>query len=406
VARRRSGSSATKPRHQHRLPVASPQREAAQPGTGAPAVSGEAAAAEPEALVVTYWFDSGNASEPYDATVRLTGRRTGTRGAPRAGDTFSKDETIKGIVPGTGPISITVWVYGLQHGEWEVDARLVSIPGRARPAGPKPGPLPAIQRATWSWRRWAPTTVPAAPIRTRWALLAPLATQPAVIPGVYTALAVIGFVLALTLQSALLVRSGTPFEPPLAVSVLALVAGLIGAKAWYAVLHPDESPLKGGWAVDGFLVVAPLVAAVALFAWNIPIGRVLDATAPGIFFAVALGRVGCFLTGCCAGRCTASPWGVWSSDRRVGARRIPTQLLESAAGLTLGVVTLLIVLDGGLAFAGSVFVAGFVVYALVRQALLRLRAERRREYRTLPLTAVAAGAVAVVIAALSLAQGV
>ena len=406
MARRRSASSATKPRRQHRPPVASPQRQAAQASgrTGAAAQASEAA--EPEALVVTYSFDSGSEGDPYDATVRLTGRRTGIRGAPRAGDSFSKDETVKGIVPGTGPVSITAWVYGLQHGEWDVDARLLPTSRGARPAGPNPGPIPAIQRATWSWRRWALTTAPAAPIKTRWALLAPLARQPAVIPGVYTALAVVGFIVALALQAALLVRSGTPFEPPLAASVLALVAGLIGAKAWYAVLHPDESLIKGGWAVDGFLVVAPPVAAVTLFAWNVPIGRVLDATAPGIFFAVALGRVGCFLTGCCAGRCTASRWGVWSSDRRVGARRIPTQLLESAAGLALGIVTLIIVLNDGLAFAGAVFVAGFAIYAIVRQALLRLRAERRREYRTLPLTAAAAGVVAVVVAALSLAQGV
>ena len=355
--------------------------------------------------MVTYWFDSGEEGEPYDATVRLTGRRTGVRGAPRAGDSFTKDETIEGVVPGTGPVSITAWVYGLQHGEWEVDARLIPTSRGARPASSRPGSSPQIQRASWSWRRWAVSTAPSSPIKTRWALLAPLARQPAVIPGVYTALAVVGFVVALALQAALLARDGTPFESPLIASVLALVAGLIGAKVWYAVLHPDESLIKGGWAVDGFLVVAPLVGALTLFAWDQPIGLVLDATAPGIFFAVAIGRVGCFLTGCCAGRCTASRWGIWSSDRRVGARRIPTQLLESAAGLALGVVTLLLVLGGGLPIDGAVFVFAFVIYAVVRQGLLRVRAERRKEYRTLPLTAAAAVLVAVVVATLSTVQG-
>lgn len=406
MARRRSGSSATKPRQRHSAVALPPSQRQVAPGRGgAGADTKVAEAVEPEALVVTYWFDPGDDGEPYDATVRFTGRRMGIRGTPKAGASFAQDETIEGVVPGTGPVSITAWVYGLQHGEWTVDAQLLRASAGAQLASRRLGAPRAIQPARWSWRRWAVSTAPASPLKTRWALLAPLARQPAVIPGIYTVLAVAGFVIALALQAALLARGGTPFEPPLAASALALVAGLIGAKAWYKVLHPDESVIKGGWAVDGFLVVFPLVGAFTLLAWDQPIGLVFDATTPGIFFAVAIGRVGCFLTGCCAGRCTASRWGIWSSDRRVGARRIPTQLLESAAGLVLGVVGLLVILNGGLPVDGAVFVAAFVTYALVRQALLRLRSERRKEYRTLPLTAAAAGLAVVVVATLSLVQG-
>ena len=409
MARRRSGSSPAKPRRrQHHSAAAtpSPQRQTA-PATARTAGDAKAAeAVEPEALVVTYWFDSGSDGEPYDATVRLSGRRVGIRGVPRAGDSFSRDEKIEGVVPGTGPVSITAWVYGLQQGEWEVDARLIPTSRGARSAGSRPGSLAAIQPATWSWRRWALSTAPASPVKTRWALLAPLARQPAVIPGIYTALAIVGFVAALALQAALLGGRGTSIDQPLVASVLALIAGLIGAKVWYKVLHPVDPWLKsGGWAVDGFLVVAPLVGAVTLFAWDVPIGVALDATAPGIFFAVALGRIGCFLTGCCAGRCSDSRWAIWSSDRRVGARRIPTQLLESAAGLALGLGSLLVLVNGGLPIDGAVFVAAFVIYAVIRQGLLRVRAERRKEYRTLPLTAAAAGVVAAVVATLSLVQG-
>lgn len=408
MARRRSGSGTAKSRRRQDrsvLAIPSSHRNVA-PAVERAAAGSASEAVEPEALAVTYWFDPGDEGDPYDATVRLTGRRLGVQGVPRAGDSFTKDETIQGVLPGTGPISITAWVYGLQHGEWDVGARLIPTSGAAGSVRSRPGSLPAIQRATWSWRRWALSTAPAASISTRWALLAPLASQPAVIPGVYTALAVLGFVVALALQAVILARAGTPVGQPLAASVVALFAGLVGAKVWYKVLHPDEPWLKGGgWAVDGFLVVAPLVAAVTLFAWDVRIGEALDATAPGIFFAVALGRVGCFLTGCCAGRCTASRWGIWSSDRRVGARRIPTQLIESGAGLALGVMSLLVVINRGLPVAGAAFVGAFVIYAIVRQGLLRVRAERRRDYRTLPLTAAAAGVVAVVVTTLSLAQG-
>lgn len=75
---------------------------------------------------------------------------------------------------------------------------------------------------------------------------------------------------------------------------------------WYAVLYPGpwQRALLGGWAVDGFLVVALIVAIVALVVFGLPVARFLDASIPGIFLAVAIGRVGCFFAGCCAGRCT------------------------------------------------------------------------------------------------------
>lgn len=409
MAKRRTSSSPTKSRQRQRQSTVaiSASRRLPAPASARPGPAVQAPeAVEPEALAVTYSFDAVDGDEPYDATLRLTGRRVGILGVPRAGDSFTQDEKIEGVVPGTGPVSITAWVYGLQHGEWDVDARLLPNPRGPRVSHPGPSGVPAVQRVTWSWRRWALSPAPATPIKTRWALLAPLARQPAVVPGVYTASALMGIVTALALQAAILVRQGIPYEAPLAASLIAVIAGLIGAKVWFKVLRPSDPWLKGGgWAVDGFLLVFPPVAAITLLAWDLPIGRVFDAATPGIFFAVALGRVGCFVTGCCAGRCTASRWGIWSSDRRVGARRIPAQLLESGAGLVLGVVSLAVIVAGGLPVHGAVFVSAFATYAVVRQALLRIRAERRREQKTLPLTAAAAGVVVVIIAALSLSQG-
>lgn len=408
MARRRSGSSATQPRRRQRhAPAGGASHTAAQVGGAAAATTAAAQGDDPQALVVSYRFDSGDVGEPYDAIVRVTGKRIGVPGVPRRGDTFSQDETIEGVIPGSGAVSLTATVHGVTAGEWSVDARLIRGPGSDRRSGrPGPGSSPPVERATWSWSRWRLSSAPSTAVSTRWALLAPLARQPAVIPGVYTALALVGFAVALAVQGWILAGEGLPVEPPLSASLIAITAGLIGAKAWYRVLHPDEPLLAGGgWAVDGFLVVFPLAATLTLYAWNLPIGQIFDAATPGIFFAVAIGRVGCFLTGCCAGRCTAARWGIWSSDRRVGARRIPAQLLESGVGLALAVLTLTVVLAGGLPVAGAVFVVAFAIYALVRQVLLRLRAERRRESRTLPLTAAAAALVAVVVAAFAIAQG-
>ena len=92
---------------------------------------------------------------------------------------------------------------------------------------------------------------------------------------------------------------------------------------------------------------------------------------------MAVGRVGCFFAGCCGGPPTASRWGVWSSDQRVGARRIPTQLLESVLALSLGLGVLVALVSHGPA-GGAFFVAGLAAYTLGRQGHLRLRAEPRK----------------------------
>jgi len=119
-----------------------------------------------------------------------------------------------------------------------------------------------------------------------------------------------------------------------------------------------------------------VVAVAMLLVFRLPVGAFLDATAPGLFVGVAIGRVGCFFAGCCAGRISRSRWGVWSSDRRVGARRVPAQLLESAAGLAIAVAAALLIFGHAVPIDGAIFVGAFAVYFLVRQALLRVRAER------------------------------
>jgi len=61
----------------------------------------------------------------------------------------------------------------------------------------------------------------------------------------------------------------------------------------------------------------------------------------------------------------------------VVARRIPTQLLESGSGLFLTLVSWAVVTNDLLGVDGLAFVLFLVAYFLVRQALLRARAESR-----------------------------
>ncbi len=327
---------------------------------------------EPQALVVSHRFDPGpTGAPPYSATIRITGRRLGVAGTPAPDDRFSATETIVGAVPGSAPMSTTSWVYGIAAGDWEVTAEVVG-PERARAANPTALPL-----VGWSWRRWAMVGVKG-PTRTRWALTAPLSAAPGVLTGSFLAAATVALLGAIAAQPLFLTHHGVPVGPAIAASVLAMVLGGVGAKTWYMVLKgPSRATLREGWSVDGFLVSAPIVAVASALILGVPIGGYLDAAAPTIFLAVAVGRVGCFLTGCCAGRITTGR-GIWSSDRRVGARRVPAQLIESAVGVVLSLLTAALVLGRVAQGTGLVFVGSVALYVAARQGLLRVRAETRR----------------------------
>src|SRR5256885_11596623 len=84
-----------------------------------------------EILAVTYWFDPAPNPGPYPVTVRFSGRRVDVKGRLSPGDRFVQDETIEEVIPGSGPISLTARVRGINSGQWVVTARLQ---GSAHPA--------------------------------------------------------------------------------------------------------------------------------------------------------------------------------------------------------------------------------------------------------------------------------
>lgn len=79
-------------------------------------------------------------------------------------------------------------------------------------------------------------------------------------------------------------------------------------------------------------------ALIALLAWQrrIRILELADLLMPAIVLGLGLGRVGCFLNGCCYGRPTTLPWAVGG---RGGAAIHPTQLYETIACLGLFALT-------------------------------------------------------------------
>jgi phosphatidylglycerol:prolipoprotein diacylglycerol transferase len=108
-----------------------------------------------------------------------------------------------------------------------------------------------------------------------------------------------------------------------------LLGGALGAQVvqWMAGGVPGKS-LLGGIAV-GYLAVIYAKRRLGIVR---PTG---DLFAVALSAGEAVGRIGCFFAGCCYGKATTLPWGVYDH----GALRHPTQLYSSlAAALTLALL--------------------------------------------------------------------
>lgn len=101
-------------------------------------------------------------------------------------------------------------------------------------------------------------------------------------------------------------RAGWTLPQRTAVIAAVLIGGNIGSR-WL--------PVEGVFPQDGdkTVVGALLGAGLFLFVAGRAVGlgaRAFDAAIPGVPIGMAIGRVGCFLAGCCFGTPTALPWGV------------------------------------------------------------------------------------------------
>lgn len=345
--------------------------------------------ADQQSLGVTYWFDAEPDGDPYDVTVHLRGHLKGSpgekggSGRPVERREFDQTSTLENVLPGSGRIAFTTRIPDLAAGEWEVEATPVR-------------PAPAGSPAHWVEVLSARLPRGAASGRTAFSpLVRNLA--PGVRLGAWPTLVGTGFVVALVLQALLARQLDLPGLRLLVLTVVASGLGLVGAKVYYLITHPLEPRnfLTPGMSVQGFVIVTVAALLSGSFLLDLPLGAGLDVTAPGLLFGMAIGRLGCLFGGCCVGRPTSSRWGVWSSDRRVGVRRIPVQLIESGLSATVGALALLAVLLAPTAGTGLVLVGTLAAYVLGRQVLFPLR--------SIPRVTAHGRAITLLVAALVLA---
>jgi phosphatidylglycerol:prolipoprotein diacylglycerol transferase len=161
-----------------------------------------------------------------------------------------------------------------------------------------------------------------------------------------------------------------------------IVSALIGAKALLLIVerqryieNPREllSLAQSGGVFYGGLVVAVAVAFWYMRRHKMPLWIVCDAFAPAIAFGHVVGRLGCFMAGCCYGIETHVPWAVTFTDpfananagTPLGVPLHPTQLYEAGAELII-VFLLLASEKRGRPFAGRTFWSYMFLYGITR----------------------------------------
>jgi phosphatidylglycerol:prolipoprotein diacylglycerol transferase len=120
----------------------------------------------------------------------------------------------------------------------------------------------------------------------------------------------------------------------------AFCGGMIGAKLPF--IFADLEALRTGhaWFANGKTIMCGLVGAylgVEIAKWTLDIRvRTGDSFAVPAAVAIGIGRIACFVGGCCYGAPTALPWGVYFPPEL--QPRHPTQLYETAFHFTMAIV--------------------------------------------------------------------
>lgn len=198
-------------------------------------------------------------------------------------------------------------------------------------------------------------------------------------------------------------RDGRSWRDLIDLAIVVVIGGLLGAKVFHTLFEAAGHHLTDGTTASGLLALLAddpwhwarlfepgyvfygAVVGAFLIAWAFMVRRALpdkwsvgDYATPGILAGISIGRVGCFLGGCCYGRASDVPWAVTFPPGHAvaGVPVHPVQLYDAAFGL-LGLAALAL-LYRKRRFGGEALCAFFVSYAIYRFSTELFRADADR----------------------------
>jgi phosphatidylglycerol---prolipoprotein diacylglyceryl transferase len=159
----------------------------------------------------------------------------------------------------------------------------------------------------------------------------------------------------------------------------AFCGAFLGAKIPFVLA--DWEGMRSGlaWMENGKTIMCGIVGGyfgVEVAKWSLDIHiKTGDTFAIPVAVAVAIGRVACFVGGCCFGTTTNLPWGVVFPAAGDGLPRHPTQLYEAAFHLSLAGI--LFALQQRSLFRGQLIKLYILIYLVYRFVTEFIRPEVR-----------------------------
>ena len=154
---------------------------------------------------------------------------------------------------------------------------------------------------------------------------------------------------------------------------------LYRGKPWWKLLAIWE----GGMAMYGGVILALPLCYAYVRVKRLSFWQVTDTLAPPWMMLLIVARLGCFLNGCCYGKPTTVPWGLFSKDsaRLSGAYATthPTQLYSSLAALVI--FTIMWRIRRKPRFTGQVTLVFLLLYPVTRFVIEFYRADPRGMWR-------------------------
>ena len=198
----------------------------------------------------------------------------------------------------------------------------------------------------------------------------------------------IGFAAALIVTMKIGRREGMKGQQVLDMAFIMILVAVIGSRLMYVFInlaYYKKHPLdiikiwQGGLVFSGGLLAVALIMIWYLKRHSLSFWKMGDLWAPALALGQGLGRIGCFMAGCCYGKPTDSWWGVvFTHPNALAPLNIPlhpTQLYHALSGFIIFGVLLYVYAKRQ--FAGQVFLWYLILHSTARLLIERFRADER-----------------------------
>ena len=200
----------------------------------------------------------------------------------------------------------------------------------------------------------------------------------------------IGFIIGLSVAVRIGKKHGIEPQQIMDLGLILIISGIIGSRIVYVLMDISyylENPLdifkiwQAGLVFSGGLLAAIIAGFFYLRHHKLDMLQMGDILAPSIAIGQAIGRIGCFMAGCCYGKPTNVPWGVIFTNPKIIPSHLlyiplhPTQLYASFGNFMIFFI--LMILSAKKRFNGQVFIWYLILHSTARLIIERFRGDDR-----------------------------